>query len=62
MKDVRFTITLNREIAPAVYRLELASGDGLVVGGEFVNLEIDGFYLGRPRSICACGPGRITLV
>ena len=62
MKDVRFTITLNREIAPAVYRLELASGDGLVVGGEFVNLEIDGFYLRRPLSICDCGPGKITLV
>jgi len=63
MQKRSFTITLNREIAPAVYRLELASDDqGLIVGGEFVDLEIEGFYLRRPLSVCDCAPGRVTLV
>lgn len=63
MEKRQFTVTMNREIAPGVFRLELAAEDhGLLVRGEFVNLEIEGFFLRRPLSVCDRGPGRITLV
>ena len=63
MDKKSFTIALNREIAPGVFRLELeAESPECVVTGEFVNLEIEGFYLRRPLSVCDRGAGRITLV
>lgn len=58
-----FTVALNREIAPGVFRLELESEDpAFLIHGEFVNLQVEGFYLRRPLSICYREPGRITLV
>ena len=58
-----FTVALNEEIAPGVFRLEIESEDpAFLIHGEFVNLGIDGFYLRRPLSVCDREPGRITLV
>ena len=63
MEKRLFTVALNKEIAPGVFRLELGSEDpAFLIHGEFVNLEIDGFYLRRPLSVCDREPGRITLV
>ncbi len=58
-----FTVALNEEIAPGVFRLEIESEDpAFLIHGEFVNLGIDGFYLRRPLSVCDREPGRITLI
>ena len=63
MEKRLFTVALNKEIAPGVFRLELGSEDpAFLIHGEFVNLGIDGFYLRRPLSVCDREPGRITLV
>jgi len=60
MNKQLFTITENREVAPGTYKLVLA-GEG-TVGGEFVHLDIPGFYLRRPISICDAEEGRLTLL
>ena len=63
MEKRLFTVALNEEIAPGVFRLEIESEDpAFLIHGEFVNLGIDGFYLRRPLSVCDSEPGRITLV
>ena len=63
MEKRLFTVALNKDIAPGVFRLELESEDPeFLIQGEFVNLEIDGFFLRRPLSVCDREPGRITLV
>lgn len=59
MKKQSYTIAENRLVATKTYKLVL-EGEGLV-DGEFVNLEIPGFYLRRPISVCDAEEGRITL-
>ena len=55
-----YTITENREIATETYRLVLSGED--TVQGEFVHLDIPGYYLRRPISVCEAGNGRLTLL
>ena len=55
-----YTIVENELIASKTYKLVL-EGEG-TVEGEFVNLEIPGFYLRRPISVCDAEGGRITLL
>ena len=63
MEKHRFTIESNRTVAALTHRLVLKADDpDLVVGGEFVNLSLDGFFLRRPLSLCDREPGRITLL
>ena len=63
MEKSRFTIVTNRTVATQTRKIVLAAGDpDLLVGGEFVHLLIDGFYLRRPLSLCDREPGRITLL
>ena len=58
-----FQVTENRQIARDTYLLEL-EGDtvGLTHPGQFVNVDIPGFYLRRPLSVCAWRPGHLTLM
>ena len=60
MEKQLYTITENRLVAADTYRLVL-SGKGKV-DGEFVHLEIPGFYLRRPLSVCDSEEGRFTLL
>ena len=55
-----YTITENREIATETYRLVLSGED--TVQGEFVHLDIPGYYLRRPISVCEAGNSRLTLL
>lgn len=55
-----YTIAENRLVAANTYRLVLA-GKGCVEG-EFVQLEIPGFYLRRPLSVCDSGDGELMLL
>ena len=63
MEKTLLTVTLNRMIAPDVFRLELAADDpSWLPGGEFVNVAVGGFFLRRPLSVCDSRPGALTLV
>lgn len=58
-----FTVVSNELIAPDVYRMKLA-GDtlDLQVPGRFVNIELDGFFLRRPISVCDVDAETLTVV
>ena len=60
MEKQLYTITENALVATDTYRLVL-SGSGKV-DGEFVHLEIPGFYLRRPLSVCDVSEGRFMLL
>ena len=55
-----YTISENKLIATKTYKMVLV-GDGFV-DGEFVGLEIPGYFLRRPLSVCDCEDRRLTLV
>ena len=55
-----YTLKANRLVAAGTYRLVL-SGPG-PVEGEFVHLDIPGYYLRRPFSVCDTSPEGFTLL
>ena len=55
-----YTIAENRLVAADTYRL-LLEGEGRI-DGEFIHLEIPGFYLRRPFSVCDADAGSLTLL
>jgi len=55
-----YTIAENKLVASDTYRLVLA-GKG-TTDGEFVHLEIPGFYLRRPLSVCDAKDGKMMLL
>ncbi len=63
MKQGIFTVTENRKIVPSVYEMRL-SGDTLAITapGQFVNIQLDGFFLRRPISVCDCEDGTLRLI
>ena len=63
MKQGIFTVTENREIAPSVYEMTL-SGDtsAITAPGQFVNIQLDGFFLRRPISVCDCENGELKII
>lgn len=63
MQDTIFTIIENKKIAKDVYRM-LLLGDTSAIknAGEFVNIQLDGFYLRRPISVCDVEGDVLTLI
>lgn len=63
MQDTIFTIIENKIIAKDVYKM-LLRGNTSAVGnaGEFVNIQLDGFYLRRPISVCDVEGDVLTLI
>ena len=61
--EQRFEIVANRQVAARTHILELA-GDtaGLTAPGQFVNVEVPGFFLRRPFSVCSWDEGELTLL
>ncbi len=56
-------VSENRQIARDTYFLELAGDTSdLRSPGQFVNVEVPGFYLRRPLSVCNWKPGQLTLM
>ena len=53
MKNVMLTITSNVKVGKDIFLMRL-EGDVLEVKnpGEFINIQIPGFYLRRPISVC----------
>ena len=60
MQKQLYTITENRLVATDTYRLVFSGGGA--VDGEFVQLEIPGFYLRRPLSVCDTFEGGFMLL
>ena len=63
MKSVIFELISNKKIAKNTYEWVL-SGDisDITAPGQFVNIQLDGFYLRRPISVCDAEDGKLTLI
>lgn len=63
MKDTIFTIIENTKIAKDVYKMCLRGDTSAIQNaGEFVNIQLDGFYLRRPISVCDVEGEVLTLI
>ena len=63
MKQSIFQITENTPLTDSVYRMRLVGDTSHITApGQFVNLQLDGFYLRRPISVCDCEDGTLTLI
>lgn len=62
-KKNKYIIEENIKIAKDVYKMIL-SGDTqyITAPGQFINIEIDGFYLRRPISVCDYDEKTITII
>ncbi len=63
MKQSIFTIKRNTLLAKNTYEMVLA-GDtsALSAPGQFVNIQLDGFFLRRPISVCDYTDGELVLI
>lgn len=51
-----YTVLENKNIAKDVYRMVLEGDTSFITApGQFINIEIEGYYLRRPISICRLG-------
>ncbi len=58
-----YEIASNEKIAKDVYRMVLVGDTSAITAcGQFVNVELDGFYLRRPISICDYDSETITII
>ena len=58
-----YKITSNKNIANKVYEMILEGDTSCIVApGQFINIELDGFYLRRPISICEYGSNFIKII
>ena len=63
MKQVLYTVVSNEPIARDVYKMVMAGDTSAITApGQFINLQIDGFYLRRPISVCDYDVNTITLL
>ena len=63
MNNGLYTIISNEKIAKDVYKMVL-SGDtaSITAPGQFINIQIDGFFLRRPISVCDWDDAMITVI
>lgn len=63
MKQSIFTVAENRKIASSVFEMML-SGDtsDITAPGQFVNIQLNGFFLRRPISVCDCEDGTLRII
>ncbi|MCL2494979.1 MAG: dihydroorotate dehydrogenase electron transfer subunit [Oscillospiraceae bacterium] len=64
MQITDFAVVKNEQIARDVFELQLSivNYQLSIAPGQFVNLQIDGFYLRRPISICGWDGETLTLI
>lgn len=62
-KRNKYKIMSNKEIAKKVYQMVLEGETTYITRpGQFINIEIDGFYLRRPISVCDYDENTITII
>ena len=60
---MEFTILANRQLTATVWRMELAGDTSATQRpGQFVQVQLPGFYLRRPISVCDWNENTLTLV
>jgi dihydroorotate dehydrogenase electron transfer subunit len=60
---MNYKILINEQIAKNTYRMVLEGDTGKITRpGQFIAIEIDGFYLRRPISVCDVSASDITVV
>ena len=58
-----FTVKTNKKIAKDVYEMTLCGDTSKITApGGFAELELPGFYLRRPISVCDCEGDKLTLI
>ena len=63
MKQTNLTILENTRLADGIYRLRLAGDTSAITApGQFVQVQVPGFYLRRPISVCDWDSETLTLV
>ena len=63
MEQRMLTICQKREIAPAVWEMELSGDLGAIrAPGQFVNIALAGRFLRRPISVCRWTADRLTII
>lgn len=63
IKKAIFRVEENEHIARDTHRMVLAGPtEALVAPGQFVNIQLEGFFLRRPISVCDWDEERMTLV
>ncbi|MGN1018970.1 MAG: dihydroorotate dehydrogenase electron transfer subunit [Aristaeellaceae bacterium] len=60
---MEFTILANQQLTATVWRMELAGDTAAILRpGQFVQVQLPGFYLRRPISVCDWNADSLTLV
>ena len=63
MKQVIYTVVSNTPIARDVYEMVITGDTSAITApGQFINLQLDGFYLRRPISVCDYDADSVTLI
>lgn len=63
MINTKFTIIENKLIAPKVYNLQLLGNELFTVkAGQFVNIQLPGYFLRRPISVCDWTSNSLRLI
>ena len=58
-----YKIVSNKKIANQVFEMVLQGETGYITKpGQFINIEIDGFYLRRPISVCEIKENEIKII
>ena len=62
-KKNKYVIEENIKIAKDIYKMILSGDTSYITApGQFINIEIDGFYLRRPISVCDYDDKTITII
>ena len=61
MERLKLTVLSNRQLACGIFGMRLGGCTAECRPGQFVNLELEGFFLRRPISVCDWKDGVLTL-
>ena len=63
MKQGIFEIKSNTALTATVYKMELVGDTSAITGpGQFVNIQLDGYFLRRPISVNDCVGNVLTII